>query len=80
MVESTEKWTKLITEWYSRNSKRYKGRLPKRWEDDIKEVAGPVWTRVARDRQTWNSLEEAFVNRQAVLHKHPVIDESIITR
>ena len=73
--ENPEKWTKLITEWYPRNnSKRNKGRQPKRWEDDIKKVAGPVWTRVARDRQTWNSLEEAFVNRQVVIHKHPVAD------
>lgn len=64
--DTNGKWTKTITEWYPRNGKRSKGRQTKRWEDDLKTVAGPQWTRTARDRQKWKSLEEAFVGRQAV--------------
>ncbi|GBO99235.1 FERM domain-containing protein 5 [Eumeta japonica] len=51
--------------WYPRDGKRNKGRPIKRWEDDIKGVAGPEWTRIARDRDRWKSLEEAFLERQA---------------
>lgn len=64
--EKQEKWTKTITEWYPRDGKRNKGRQTKRWEDDIKKVAGPEWIRVAKDREKWKSLEEAYVERQAV--------------
>ena len=64
--EKNEKWTKKILEWYPRNGKRCKGRPTKRWEDDLKRVAGPEWTRIARDRDRWKSLEEAFVEGQAV--------------
>ncbi|KAJ8735284.1 hypothetical protein PYW07_006904 [Mythimna separata] len=64
--EKNEKWTKIITEWYPRDGKRSKGRQIKRWEDDIKKVAGPEWIRIARDRDRWKSLEEAFVEGQAV--------------
>ncbi|GBP02669.1 hypothetical protein EVAR_70968_1 [Eumeta japonica] len=74
--KSKEKWTKLVAEWYPRDSKRNRGRQTKRWEDDFKKIAGPVCTRSARDRSTWKSLEEAFVGRQAVSHKHPVADHS----
>lgn len=72
--ESKDKWTKIVTEWYPRDNKRSKGRQVKRWEDDIKKTAGPVWTRLAKDRNTWKSLEEAFVDRQAVPLKHSVAD------
>ncbi|GBP94035.1 Putative uncharacterized transposon-derived protein F52C9.6 [Eumeta japonica] len=67
--EKNEKWTRIISEWYPRDGKRNKGRPIKRWEDDIKGVAGPEWTRIARDRDRWKSLEEAFVERQAVIKK-----------
>ena len=30
----------------------------KRWEDDVKRIAGPDWIRKARDRETWKSFEE----------------------
>ncbi|GBP16134.1 hypothetical protein EVAR_9854_1 [Eumeta japonica] len=55
--------------WYPRDGKRNKGRPIKRWEDDIKGVAGPEWTRIARETDRWKSLEEAFVERQAVIKK-----------
>lgn len=64
--EEKGKWTKLITEWYPRDGKRKRGRQFKRWDDDIKKIAGILWTRAAKDRNKWKSLEEAFVERQAV--------------
>ncbi|GBP30524.1 hypothetical protein EVAR_94704_1 [Eumeta japonica] len=75
--EEKEKWTRLITEWYPRVNKRYKGRQHKRWEDDIKQIAGAKWTRIARDRETWKSLEEAFVAGQAVTSNNPIADDII---
>ncbi|GBP76650.1 hypothetical protein EVAR_51135_1 [Eumeta japonica] len=47
-------------------SNRSKGRQTKRWEDDLKKVAGPLWLRTAKQRNEWKALEEAFVERQAV--------------
>lgn len=47
--ENKEKWTKIITEWYPRGSKRSKGRQAKRWEDEIKKVTGPIWTRTGKN-------------------------------
>ena len=41
----------------------------KRWEDDIKRVADPVWTRIARDRRRWKYLEKALIEGQAVKRK-----------
>lgn len=63
--EKKEKWTRIITEWQPRDSKRNRGRQTRRWEDDIKKVAGPIWTRIAKNRTEWKSLEEAYVERQA---------------
>jgi hypothetical protein len=62
--EKKKKWTRLITEWYPLDCKRNRGRQTKRWEDDIRKIAGSTWTRTARDRMEWRSLEEAFVGRQ----------------
>ncbi|XP_045496057.1 uncharacterized protein LOC123694618 [Colias croceus] len=62
--EKKEKWTRQITEWYPIDCKRNRGRQITRWEDGIRKIAGPTWTRKARDRTEWRSLEEAFVGRQ----------------
>lgn len=74
LSKSKEKLTKLVTEWHPKDSKRNRGRQTKRWEDDFIKT-GPVWARLARDRNTWKSQEkEAFVDRRAVPHKQPVAD------
>ncbi|GBP53728.1 hypothetical protein EVAR_39882_1 [Eumeta japonica] len=52
-------WTKLITEWYPRESNRSKGRQTKRWEDDLKKVAGPLWLRTAKQRNEWKALDSS---------------------
>ncbi|GBP46046.1 hypothetical protein EVAR_24240_1 [Eumeta japonica] len=45
-----DKWSKIITQWYPRDGKRKRGRPRKRWDDDIRQVAGKTWSRVARER------------------------------
>ncbi|GBP74317.1 hypothetical protein EVAR_40147_1 [Eumeta japonica] len=58
-----EKWSKQVTVWYPRDGFRSRGRKAKRWEDDLIMTLGPLWTRVAADRQQWKELEEAFAVR-----------------
>ncbi|GBP75550.1 hypothetical protein EVAR_53591_1 [Eumeta japonica] len=58
-----EKWSKQVTVWYPRDGFRSRGRKAKRWEDDLIMTLGPLWTRVAADRQQWKELEEAFANK-----------------
>ncbi|PZC78294.1 hypothetical protein B5X24_HaOG202299 [Helicoverpa armigera] len=62
--EKQEKWTRLVTEWCPLDGRRSRGRPTKRWEDDLKGVAGPTWSRTAKNRTEWKTLEEAFVVRQ----------------
>ncbi|CAH2098212.1 unnamed protein product [Euphydryas editha] len=54
------RWLQSIIDWYPRDKKRRRGRPYKRWSDDLIEVAGILWTRLARDRACWSGLEEAF--------------------
>lgn len=63
--ENIEKWSKKVTEWYPRDKKRNRGRQSKRWDDDISGLVGKMWTRLARDREVWKSLEEAYVDGHA---------------
>ncbi|KAJ8724843.1 hypothetical protein PYW07_015801 [Mythimna separata] len=59
-TDSGRKWTKDVMEWYPRNGKRQKGRQVKRWEDDLPKG----WRRIARDRDEWKVMGEAYVKRQ----------------
>lgn len=62
-IRGTIKWAKLLTEWMPRwNTKRKRGRQLKRWSDEIKRSAGPMWIRLAKERDRWKKLEEAFVS------------------
>ncbi|GBP37018.1 Putative uncharacterized transposon-derived protein F52C9.6 [Eumeta japonica] len=54
------RWTARVTLWNGPTGKRSRGRPPTRWEDDLRQIAGPNWTDIARDRDVWASLEEAF--------------------
>lgn len=58
------KWSKDVTMWYPRDGKRRKGRQRKRWEDDIKKMAGTTWRRKATNRKLWQSLGEAYAKGQ----------------
>lgn len=64
MIRGKDKWSKIITQWYPRDGKRKRGRPQRRWDDDIKQVAGTTWGRVATERREWRRLEEAFATWQ----------------
>ncbi|GBP88093.1 hypothetical protein EVAR_10554_1 [Eumeta japonica] len=53
-----------------RDGFRSRGRKAKRWEDDLIMTLGPLWTRVAADRQQWKELEEAFAFRNRTIIKN----------
>ncbi|CAH2256685.1 jg19640 [Pararge aegeria aegeria] len=38
-------------------------RLPARWTDDIKRVAGSRWTQAAQNRGIWYSLHKTYVQQ-----------------
>ncbi|CAH2226365.1 jg22998 [Pararge aegeria aegeria] len=67
MRRKKENWAKDITEWYPRDGKRRRGRPFRRWEDDLRSTAGPLWTRKTHDREAWKNLAEAYAkqNNQA---------------
>lgn len=48
--EEREKWTRIISEWYYRDHRRGSGIQPKRWDDDLKEIAGSEWLHIAKSR------------------------------
>lgn len=67
MLREKQKWSNILTEWTPRyNTKRKRGRQYKRWSDELKKTAGPLWTRLARDREAWKAMEEAFVSKRHV--------------
>ncbi|GBP47350.1 hypothetical protein EVAR_38951_1 [Eumeta japonica] len=53
MIRGEEKWSKIVTRWYPREGKRKRGRPEKKWDDDIRQVAGVTWNRVGQDRREW---------------------------
>lgn len=60
IIRGIEKWNRSIVFWYPRNRKRKRGRPIRRWEDEIKAIAGKLWTRKALNRVEWKEMEEAF--------------------
>lgn len=69
LVRGHDKWSKRVTWWYPREGKRKRGRPQKRWDDDVRQVAGVTWNRVAQERKEWKRLEEAFADWQTDLGK-----------
>lgn len=59
--QNPNRWTLKITQWRPCMSKRSIERPIKRWRDDIKEISENQWMKKARDRKTWKSLEEAYI-------------------
>ncbi|CAH2100082.1 unnamed protein product [Euphydryas editha] len=58
-----DKWSKQVTVWYPRDGNRSRGRKVRRWENELKMTLGLLWMWVARDREQWKELEEAFAVR-----------------
>lgn len=63
-IRGREKWSKAIMYWFTRDKKRKRGRPTRRWEDEIKSAAGGCWTTIARDRDKWKELGEAFAYKR----------------
>jgi hypothetical protein len=57
------RWSEHMLHWYPRDGQRARGRPRRRWRDDIAAVAGVTWTRLATDRNTWHTMEEAYVHK-----------------
>ncbi|PZC83217.1 hypothetical protein B5X24_HaOG208308 [Helicoverpa armigera] len=56
----SNRWTKRLTEWVPRDSKRRKGRPGKRWRDVFSYKCGNHWMQMARERNIWKGLGEAY--------------------
>ena len=52
---------KRCQEWQPRGGKRSKGRLSRRWQDDIAKKEGATWNRKATDRRQWKALMEGYI-------------------
>lgn len=64
ILRGINKWSKTIINWYPKYKTRKRGRPFKRWTDELKAMAGSLWSRLAGDRMVWRQLGEAFANRQ----------------
>ncbi|XP_045452659.1 uncharacterized protein LOC123661761 [Melitaea cinxia] len=63
--DTGDKWTRDVSLWTPRfHTRRKRGRQRKRWSDEIRRVAGPLWQRAALSREKWKELEEAFVSQR----------------
>lgn len=69
MIRGKDKWSKLVMQWYPRDGNRKETRPKRRWEDDIRQVAGITLCRVATERPKWKRLEEAFATWQTDTQK-----------
>lgn len=54
------RWTHQTTKWKGPIGKRNVGRQRRRWQDDIQNIAGYEWMKIAKNREEWCKLEEAF--------------------
>lgn len=64
--QENNRWTKKVTEWIPRDGKRKKGRQKKRWRDIFSERCGPAWVQMARDRERWRDLGEAYAREATI--------------
>lgn len=57
---SDDRWTCRLTLWRGPAGIRRKGRPVTRWDNDIIKIAGKNWKTIAKNKDKWKSLEEAF--------------------
>lgn len=67
------RWSYRVLHWYPRDARRRRGRPHRRWRDDIQDIAGVAWTRLAANRQDWQKLEEAFTQKWVSQNNNTVI-------
>lgn len=58
-----KRWTMETTRWKGPSGKRSVGRPKRRWADDLDHFAGKDWMTLARNRELWMDLEEAFTQK-----------------
>lgn len=54
------RWTKTVTVWSGPHGHRGRGRPKARWKDEIESIGTSNWSNLAKNRDEWQSLEEAF--------------------
>lgn len=57
------RWTIRLTNWIPRSSLRSRGRPVYKWESDIISLVGTTWQRRARNRVSWKSHAEAYIQQ-----------------
>lgn len=55
------RWAHISTTWDPRIGRRNRGRPGTRWADFFKSLAGPLWSRTAKNREEWRSLQFASI-------------------
>ncbi|KAJ4445781.1 hypothetical protein ANN_12466 [Periplaneta americana] len=55
------RWAHISTTWDPRIGRRNRGRPGTRWAVFFKSLAGPLWSRTAKNREEWRSLQFASI-------------------
>ena len=53
------RWTIRSTDWKIKGLRSI-GRAKLRWRDDMVGQQAVVWTRIAKDRESWRTLADSF--------------------
>lgn len=61
---NNDKWAKDVTQWCPRQNRRRKGRQHRRWEEEIRKIAGITWGRTTFNGNVWQALGGAFAGTQ----------------
>ena len=59
------RWNKRLTDWTPREGRRDR-RPDRRWWDEIEKNAEATWQQLAKSRDYWKGLREAFVQQWTV--------------
>ena len=54
------RWAQATTMWDPYRGKRIRGRPSTRWADYFNKLAGPHWSKMARDRNEWKPVERSL--------------------
>ena len=57
-----DRWPNITTVWDPRQGERRPGRPRARWADELKKIAGNLWTRTAKTRDAWKAYEQEYKN------------------
>lgn len=55
-----DRWSNIATVWDPREGERRPGRPRTRWADELKRMAGNLWTRTAKTREEWKTYERSY--------------------